>query len=305
MATAAGSPLPGNALIRCLKGFDDRGRDAFHAGLRRMELQRRQRQGDEDGPRCESGEDGPAEHAIRDAAPHVALGRGAAQAADEGDAALLDAVAQLPEHCGENREGAEHGDRDDDHRADREGHERAVTGEEHAGHRDQDGDARDEHGVTRGRGGRLERSALAPARGALFALTPHVEQGVVHSDCEADEQDHFHDVVAGRDALAREGDEAGRCHDGREPDEQRVIEPTSAPSTIMRMMIVSGIEIMPALARPPLISLSSAFSVETPMLSKVRPGCRASAAVDGRDDLVDVELGLLQGALGDELTATA
>ena len=73
-----------------------------------------------------------------------------------------------------------------------------VTGKEHAGHRDQDGDARDEHGVTRGRGGRLERSALAAARGALFALTPHVEQGVVHSDREADEQDHFHDVLAGR-----------------------------------------------------------------------------------------------------------
>ena len=60
------------------------------------------------------------------------------------------------------------------------------------------------------------------------------------------------------------------------PTSNGIIEPTSAPSTIMRMMIVSGIEIMPALARPPWISLSSAFSVETPMLSKVRPGCRAS-----------------------------
>ena len=39
---------------------------------------------------------------------------------------------------------------------------------------------------------------------------------------------------------------------------------TSEPSTSIRMMIVSGIEISPALPRPPWISLSSALSVETP-----------------------------------------
>ena len=39
---------------------------------------------------------------------------------------------------------------------------------------------------------------------------------------------------------------------------------TSEPSTTIRMMIVSGIEIRPAFASPPWISLSSALSVETP-----------------------------------------
>ena len=43
------------------------------------------------------------------------------------------------------------------------------------------------------------------------------------------------------------------------------------------MMIVSGIEIMPALARPPLISLSSALSVVEPTDSIDTAPCRASA----------------------------
>ena len=60
------------------------------------------------------------------------------------------------------------------------------------------------------------------------------------------------------------------------PTSSGIIAPTSEPSTIIRMMIVSGIEIMPALPSPPWISASSAFSVETPTESKVRPGCRAS-----------------------------
>ena len=56
--------------------------------------------------------------------------------------------------------------------ADREGHERLVAGEEHAGHRDQDGHARDQHGPPRGgrrgleRRGSLRAGARAPrARG--------------------------------------------------------------------------------------------------------------------------------------------
>ena len=73
--------------------------------------------------------------------------------------------------------------------ADREGHERLVAGEEHAGHRDQDGDARDEDGPARGRGGGLERGALAAAGGPLLALAPHVEERVVDPDGEADQQD--------------------------------------------------------------------------------------------------------------------
>ena len=60
------------------------------------------------------------------------------------------------------------------------------------------------------------------------------------------------------------------------PTSSGISDATSEPRTIMRMMIVSGIEIIPALPRPPLISASSAFSVETPMLSNVIPGWRAA-----------------------------
>ena len=51
---------------------------------------------------------------------------------------------------------------------------------------------------------------------------------------------------------------------------------TSEPSTNIRMMIVSGIEMSPAFASPPLISASMALSLETPSESIVKPGCRDS-----------------------------
>ena len=51
---------------------------------------------------------------------------------------------------------------------------------------------------------------------------------------------------------------------------------TSDPRTSIRTMIVSGIEIMPALPRPPAISSSIALSVDAPTDSSVTPACRAS-----------------------------
>ena len=53
---------------------------------------------------------------------------------------------------------------------------------------------------------------------------------------------------------------------------------TSEPSTNIRMMIVSGIEMSPAFASPPLISASMALSLETPSESIVKPGWRASTS---------------------------
>ena len=72
---------------------------------------------------------------------------------------------------------------------------------------------------------------------------------------------------------------------------------TSDPSTIIRMMIVSGIEIRPAFASPPLISASIAFSVDVPTDSTVKPGWRASTLSMAATMIVDVEDGLLVGAL--------
>ena len=226
----------------------------------------------------------------------------AAEAADERDPALLDPVAELARARGQDGERAEHRDCDDEHRADREGHERLVAGEEHAGHRDQDGDARDEDGAARGGGGGLERGALAAAGGPLLALTPHVEERVVDADGEADEQDDLHDVLARRrcpGSRARAGPIVATTEVSRAAAGSARRRASRARSC--RMMIVSGIEIIPALARPPWISSSSALSVETPSRLDVEAGVAGLDLVDGGGDLVDVEDGLLVGALRREL----
>ena len=75
----------------------------------------------------------------------------------------------------------------------------------------------------------------------------------------------------------------------------------SEPSTSISTMIVSGIEISPALARPPWITASSFFSVETPTGWIVEARVAGLDLVDGGGDLVDVEDRLLVGALGREL----
>ena len=47
----------------------------------------------------------------------------------------------------------------------------------------------DEDGPARGRGGGRERGALAATGAPLLAFTPHVEERVVDSDGEPDQQD--------------------------------------------------------------------------------------------------------------------
>ena len=76
-----------------------------------------------------------------------------------GTRTLLDPVAEPREDRGQDGERADHRDGDDHHRPDREGHERLVAGEEHAGHRDHHRDARDEHGPARRCCGSLECGA--------------------------------------------------------------------------------------------------------------------------------------------------
>ena len=52
---------------------------------------------------------------------------------------------------------------------------------------------------------------------------------------------------------------------------------TNDPSTTNRITIVSGIEIRPAFASPPMISASTALSVDAPSDSMDMPGWRFSA----------------------------
>ena len=105
--------------------------------------------------------------------------------------------------------------------ADREGHERLVAGEEHAGHRDQDGDAGDEDGPAGGGCGGLERGALAATGGPLLALAADVEERVVDPDGETDQQDDLDDVLVDGDELARDRDQARRRDDRRDREQQR------------------------------------------------------------------------------------
>ncbi len=109
----------------------------------------------------------------------------------------------LPSSAGQHGERAEHRDGDDHHRPDREGHERLVAGEEHAGHRDQHGDAGDEDGAAGGGCGGLEGGVLAASGGTLLTLAAEVEERVVDSDGEADQEDHLGDLLVDRDELAR------------------------------------------------------------------------------------------------------
>ena len=127
----------------------------------------------------------------------------------------------LPSSAGQHGERAEHRDRDDHHRPDREGHERLVAGEEHAGHRDQHGDARDEDGAAGGGCGGLEGGVLAASGGPLLTLAAEVEERVVDSDGEADQEDHLGDLLVDGDELARERDQGRRRDDGGDRQQHR------------------------------------------------------------------------------------
>jgi hypothetical protein len=58
----------------------------------------------------------------------------------EGNAAAIDCATEPGEERRQDRDGADHRDGDDDHRADGDRGEGLVAGEEHPGHRDQDGE---------------------------------------------------------------------------------------------------------------------------------------------------------------------
>ena len=203
IATCAGSLPPGKACVELLQRLDLRDRDVVEPGRGRVQGERRDGQGDQHRARGDGRDDRAPEDAAEDRAPEAALAVLAPEPVHERDAALLDLVAELAEQCGQHGERADHRDRDDHHRSDREGHERLVAGEEHAGHRDHHRDAGDEDGAA-GRGcGGLERCVLASSGGTLFALAPEVEERVVDADGEADQQDHLGDLLVDRDELAR------------------------------------------------------------------------------------------------------
>src|SRR5947208_1350357 len=84
---------------------------------------------------------------------------------------------------------------------------RCVAGEEHASHRRHHSEPGDEHGPSGGRGGCFQCSPCAAARRPLLTLALDVEERVVDTDGEADQQDHRVDVLVHRDQVTRHGGE--------------------------------------------------------------------------------------------------
>ena len=79
-----------------------------------------------------------------------------------------------------------------------------LADEEDAGERCHHGQARDQDGVTAGRGGGLERGQLAGAARPLLTLALEVEERVVDGDGHADQHHQDLRALAGRDELARD-----------------------------------------------------------------------------------------------------
>ena len=196
-------------------------RQAGDARLGRVEVEDRHRHREQHGGGCSGGDHRMAERRGEHLRPHAVLAARAAQPAEERDAALLDAVAELRQERREHGERAEHRDRDDHDRADAERAERAVAGEEQPGHRGHDRQPGDEHRAARRRSCGLERGTMAAACGTLFTLTLEVEERVVDADGEPDQEDDLRDRLVHRHQPAGERQEADRREHRGEREQER------------------------------------------------------------------------------------
>ena len=185
-----------------------RGRPAM-PDSRRVQVEHRHRHREQHRGGCGGGDHRMAERRGQHLRPHAVLATRAAQPAEERDAALLDAVAELRQERREHGERAEHRDRDDHDRADAERAERAVAGEEQPGHRGHDRQPGDEHRAARRRSCGLERGPMAAACRTLFTLTLEIEERVVDADGETDQEDDLRDRLVHR-ASAGWGATGGR-----------------------------------------------------------------------------------------------
>jgi hypothetical protein len=135
--------------------------------------------------------------------------------------ASLDPVAELGQQRRQHGQRAEHGDCDDQHRAQAEGCEAGVAGEEHPGHRDHHAESGDQHRSAGRRGGRLQRGLRAAAGGPFLAFAPEVEHRVVDAHCQPDQQDDCRHVLVDRHQVAGQCQHAERSHHRGQSDQQR------------------------------------------------------------------------------------
>ena len=195
--------------------------DVVRAGLLGVHAQGGKGEDDED---CEAGDecdDGAAHHVAEDEAPDAGVALLALEAAEQGQTALVDAVAELRQHGGQHRQRAEHGDADDEDRADRHRAALGLAEEEDACQRGHDGQARDQDGVAAGGGGCLEGRELAGAARPLLALALEVEERVVDGHGHADQHDQDLRGLAGRHELTRDGGQAERGEHRGQPEQHR------------------------------------------------------------------------------------
>ena len=189
----------GEGGLDAVVGLDDRlaARVAVEAGLLELDAERRDAEGDEQAAGDQRRHERALEDAGEDGAPDARLALGLVAAlGDVGDAALLEPVllAEEGEHRGQEGHRAEHGDGDDEHRADAEADEDRVAGEQQPGHRGHHGQARDQHRAAGRGGGDLHGGLGRVAAVALLHHAARVEHRVVDADGEADDHDELGDV---------------------------------------------------------------------------------------------------------------
>ena len=193
--------------------------DVVRSGLLGVHAQGGQREHHEDADAGDEGHQRAAHDVAEDEAPHARVALLALEAAQQRQTALVDAIAELREHCGQHRQRAQHGDADDEDGPDRHRAALGLAEEEDAGQRGHHGEARDQHGVTAGGGGSLERRQLACSPRPLLALALEVEERVVDCDGHADQHHQDLRALARRHELARDGGQPERGEDRGQPEQ--------------------------------------------------------------------------------------
>ena len=144
--------------------------------------------------------------------------------ASDRDAPEIDPVAEAMQHGRQDRQRADHGREDDDHRPEADRREERVPGDEHACHCDEDRRSRDQHGLSGGSSRVLQRLVCRAAALPLFARSLEIEERIVDPDRHPDHEDDRADrLLVGRHNVAdervqtRRREHRGEREDDRQP----------------------------------------------------------------------------------------
>jgi hypothetical protein len=135
--------------------------------------------------------------------------------------AALDPVAEPREHRGQDGHRGRHRGRHHEDDGQRVRPVPRVLGHQHAGHRADHRDPGDQDGAAGGRRRGEDRRVVVAPRGSLFARPAQIEERVVDTHGQADQQRDGVDRLVEGDDLARERDQAERRHHGGDAEQQR------------------------------------------------------------------------------------